>query len=78
MLVQIIIIVVFIYCFAFRSALTGTDTAPPVATLKRQQFASLRCTTSYSSDDGNVIEFTPLAPLARLDSLHEMVRISNH
>lgn len=45
---------------------------PPVASLKRQQFASLRCTTSYSSDEGNVIEFTPLAPLARLDSLHEM------
>lgn len=65
--------------FPVRSALTGTDaTPPPVASLKRQQFASLRCATSYSSDDGNVIEFTPLAPLARLDSLHEMVRNSNN
>ncbi|VVC40673.1 Hypothetical protein CINCED_3A013021 [Cinara cedri] len=55
--------------------LTGSDSTTPVASLKRQQFASLRCATSYnSSDDGNVIEFTPLAPLARLDSLHEMVR----
>ncbi|VVC40672.1 Hypothetical protein CINCED_3A013021 [Cinara cedri] len=53
--------------------LTGSDSTTPVASLKRQQFASLRCATSYnSSDDGNVIEFTPLAPLARLDSLHEM------
>ncbi|XP_050428513.1 potassium voltage-gated channel subfamily H member 2 isoform X2 [Adelges cooleyi] len=59
---------------ASSSTSTGLDTA--AATQKRQQFASLRCTTSYnSSDEGNVIEFTPLAPLAplaRLDSLHEM------
>lgn len=57
----------------YYSVTTVADATPPVASLKRQQFASLRCTTSCSSDEGNVIEFTPLAPLARLDSLHEMV-----
>jgi len=63
------------------SVTTAADATPPVASLKRQQFASLRCTTSCSSDEGNIIEFTPLAPLAplaRLDSLHEMVRASQH
>jgi len=58
----------------YYSVTTVADATPPVASLKRQQFASLRCNTSCSSDEGNVIEFTPLAPLARLDSLHEMVR----
>lgn len=61
------------FMFPAYSVTTGTDTAP-AASMKRQQFASLRCTTSYSSDEGNAIEFAPLAPLARLDSLHEMVR----
>ncbi|KAL4149518.1 hypothetical protein QTP88_003451 [Uroleucon formosanum] len=58
--------------FDVSNVTTVADATPPVASLKRQQFASLRCTTSCSSDEGNVIEFTPLAPLARLDSLHEM------
>ncbi|XP_060881652.1 potassium voltage-gated channel subfamily H member 2 isoform X1 [Metopolophium dirhodum] len=58
--------------FDVSNVTTVADATPPVASLKRQQFASLRCNTSCSSDEGNVIEFTPLAPLARLDSLHEM------